>query len=54
MVTRGFFGKGNDNLDKKRASEAIEAVKNSLDVKMEETRLQLDAAAWLVTAEAIN
>ncbi len=43
-----------DNLDKKRASEAIEAVKNSLDVKMEETRLQLDAAAWLVTAEAIN
>jgi ribosomal protein L31E len=43
-----------EHLDKKRANEAIEAVKKSLNIKMQETELQLSAAAWLVTAEAIN
>ena len=40
-----------NNLDAVEGKKAIEAVNESLEKKMEETKLQLSASAWLVSAD---
>ena len=40
-----------NNLDEVEGKKATNAVRESLENKMEETRLQLSAAAWLVAAD---